>query len=50
LSHPKLLAKRYPWSVQSALKNRHNQLAIDGEAVVLGADGVADFNALRALA
>lgn len=38
---------RYPWIVEAALKNRHKQFAIDGEAVVLGVDGVADFNALH---
>ncbi len=31
---------------QAALKNRRRQFVIDGEAVVLGVDGVADFNAL----
>ncbi len=40
-------SKRYPWIVESALKNRHRQFVIDGEAVVLGVDGVADFNALH---
>jgi bifunctional non-homologous end joining protein LigD len=38
---------RYPWIVESALKNRFRQFVIDGEAVVLGVDGVADFNALH---
>ena len=38
---------RYPRIVESALKNRHRQFVIDGEAVVLGVDGVADFNALH---
>jgi bifunctional non-homologous end joining protein LigD len=38
---------RYPWIVESALRNRHRQFVIDGEAVVLGVDGVADFNALH---
>src|SRR5246127_3722114 len=40
---------RYPWIVESALKNRHRyrQFVIDGEAVVLGVDGVSDFNALH---
>ena len=38
--------KRYPWIVESALKNRTRQFAIDGEAVVLGVDGVSDFDAL----
>ena len=37
---------RYPWIVESALKNRIKQFVIDGEAVVLGVDGVADFDAL----
>jgi ATP-dependent DNA ligase len=38
---------RYPWIVEAALKNKHSQFVIDGEAVVLGVDGVADFNALH---
>ena len=38
---------RYPWIVEAALKNRMKQFVIDGEAVVLGLDGVADFNALH---
>jgi ATP-dependent DNA ligase len=38
---------RYPWIVESALKNRIKQFVIDGEAVVLGVDGVPDFNALH---
>jgi bifunctional non-homologous end joining protein LigD len=37
---------RYPWIVEAALKNKHDQFVIDGEAVVLGVDGIADFNAL----
>jgi len=40
--------KRYPWIVQAALKNRHKQFVIDGEAVILGVDGHSDFNALHA--
>src|SRR5271169_1744178 len=39
--------KRYPWIVESALKNRQKQFVIDGEAVILGVDGVSDFNALH---
>jgi ATP-dependent DNA ligase len=35
--------KRYPWIVESALKNRIKRFVIDGEAVVLGVDGVSDF-------
>src|SRR6516225_10592572 len=38
--------KRYPWIVESALKNRTRQFVLDGEAVVLGVDGVSDFDAL----
>ncbi|MCK1569015.1 DNA ligase [Bradyrhizobium sp. 173] len=38
---------RFPWIVEAALKNREQQFAIDGEAVVLGVDGVSDFNALH---
>ena len=33
--------------MEAALKNRHRQFVIDGEAVVLGVDGVSDFNALH---
>src|SRR5215831_9856536 len=40
-------ADRYPWIVEAASKNRHRQFVIDGEAVVLGVDGIADFNALH---
>jgi ATP-dependent DNA ligase len=39
---------RYPWIVESALKNPTRQFVIDGEAVVLGVDGVSDFEALYA--
>jgi bifunctional non-homologous end joining protein LigD len=39
--------KRYPWIVEAALKNRHQQVVIDGEAVILGVDGISDFNALH---
>jgi bifunctional non-homologous end joining protein LigD len=37
--------KRYPWIVESALNNRMKDFVIDGEAVILGVDGVADFDA-----
>ncbi|WP_347338712.1 DNA ligase [Bradyrhizobium nanningense] len=40
-------SKRFPWIVEAALKNRTQQFVIDGEAVVLGVDGVSDFNALH---
>jgi bifunctional non-homologous end joining protein LigD len=39
-------SNRSPWIVESALNNRQKRFVIDGEAVVLGVDGVADFNAL----
>jgi ATP dependent DNA ligase domain len=39
--------RRYPRIVDAALKNRHKQFVIDGEAVVLGVDGIVDFNALH---
>jgi bifunctional non-homologous end joining protein LigD len=38
---------RYPWIVEAALKNQQKQFVIDGEAVILGVDGIPDFNALR---
>jgi ATP-dependent DNA ligase len=38
--------KRYPWIVEAALKNRERQFVLDGEAVILGVDGISDFNAL----
>jgi ATP-dependent DNA ligase len=38
--------KRYPWITEAALKNRHRQFVIDGEAVILGVDGYSDFNAM----
>jgi bifunctional non-homologous end joining protein LigD len=37
---------RYPWIAESALKNRTKQFVIDGEVVVLGVNGVSDFEAL----
>ena len=37
---------RYPLIAESALKNRTRHFVIDGEAVVLGVDGVSDFEAL----
>ena len=39
--------KRYPWIVESALRNRVKRFIVDAEAVVLGVDGLADFNALH---
>ena len=32
---------------EAALKNRIRQFVLDGEAVVLGVDGISDFNALH---
>jgi bifunctional non-homologous end joining protein LigD len=37
--------RRYPWIVESAPGQK--QFAIDGEAVILGVDGISDFNALH---
>jgi ATP-dependent DNA ligase len=39
--------KRFPWIAEAALKNGQKHFAIDGEAVILGVDGVSDFNALH---
>ena len=39
--------KRFPWIVEAALKNRQKRFVIDGEAVILGVDGVSDFDALH---
>jgi bifunctional non-homologous end joining protein LigD len=38
---------RFPWIAESALKNRVTRFVIDGEAVVLGVDGISDFDALH---
>ncbi|WP_346016178.1 DNA ligase [Bradyrhizobium sp. C-145] len=40
-------ASRYPWIVEAAGKVRQQHFVLDGEAVVLGVDGVSDFNALH---
>jgi bifunctional non-homologous end joining protein LigD len=39
--------RRFPWIAEAALRNRGKQFVIDGEAVILGVDGIADFNALH---
>ncbi|WP_371259241.1 DNA ligase [Bradyrhizobium sp. WSM1743] len=39
--------KRYPRIVEAALKNRQRHFVVDGEAVILGGDGISDFNALH---
>src|ERR1700730_10780137 len=38
---------RYPLIVKAALKNRQTSFVIDGEAVLLGVDGISDFNGLH---
>jgi ATP-dependent DNA ligase len=38
---------RFPWIAEAALRNRRDHFVIDGEAVILGADGISDFNALH---
>jgi bifunctional non-homologous end joining protein LigD len=38
---------RYPLIVEAALKHRQTSFVIDGEAVLLGVDGVSDFNGLH---
>jgi bifunctional non-homologous end joining protein LigD len=38
---------RFPWIVETARKNRHQQFVVDGEAVLLGVDGISDFNGLH---
>jgi bifunctional non-homologous end joining protein LigD len=40
-------SKRFPWIAEAALKKRRTRFVIDGEAVILGVDGVSDFNALH---
>jgi bifunctional non-homologous end joining protein LigD len=39
--------RRFPWIAEAARRNWRKQFVIDGEAVILGADGIADFNALH---
>ena len=38
---------RYPLIAEAALKNRSSSFVIDGEAVLLGVDGVSDFDGLH---
>ena len=40
-------AKRFPFIVEAALKNRQTHFVIDGEAVVLTMTGLPDFDALH---
>jgi ATP-dependent DNA ligase len=39
--------KRFRWIAEAALKNKQRQFIIDGEAVILGVDGISDFDALH---
>src|SRR6476646_4504779 len=39
--------ERYPLIVAAALKNRTTSFVIDGEALLLGGDGISDFNWLH---
>src|ERR1700722_18430169 len=39
--------RRFPWIAEAGLRNRRKQFVIDGKAVILGVDGIADFNALH---
>ena len=38
---------RYPRIVQAALRIRNTSFVVDGEAVLLGVDGVSDFDGLH---
>jgi bifunctional non-homologous end joining protein LigD len=38
---------RYPLIAEAALRNRESSFVIDGEAVLLGVDGISDFNGLH---
>jgi bifunctional non-homologous end joining protein LigD len=38
---------RYPLIVEAALRNRSKSFVVDGEAVLLGVDGISDFNGLH---
>jgi hypothetical protein len=38
---------RYPLIVEAALCNRQTSFVIDGEAILLGVDGISDFNSLH---
>jgi bifunctional non-homologous end joining protein LigD len=39
--------KRYPRITEAARKVRQKRFVLDGEAVILGVDGISDFNALH---
>src|ERR1700724_470438 len=38
---------RYPLIAEAALRNRSSSFVVDGEAVLLGVDGISDFNGLH---
>ena len=38
---------RFPLITEGALRNRNSSFVIDGEAVLLGVDGISDFNGLH---
>src|ERR1700755_3254852 len=38
---------RYPLIVEAALKNRPGSFVIDGEGLLLGVDGISDFDGLH---
>src|SRR5258705_10898255 len=38
---------RFPLITEAALRNRNSSFVIDGEAVLLGVDGISDFNGLH---
>lgn len=38
---------RFPLITEAALRNRNSSFVLDGEAVLLGADGISDFNGLH---
>jgi len=40
-------SSRYPLITEAALRNRNTSFVIDGEAVLLGVDGISDFNGLH---
>jgi bifunctional non-homologous end joining protein LigD len=40
-------SSRYPRIVEAALRNRNSSFVVDGEAVLLGVDGVSDFSGLH---
>ena len=38
---------RYPLITEAALRNKSSSFVVDGEAVLLGVDGVSDFDGLH---